>query len=107
MENTFDEQRRLQRVRKKLESIIGFYKHLGSYLLINTAILLYTWFTLREEAHFFTLSNFSMPLFWGLGVVFHAIGVFGKNIFLDSAWEERKIQELIEKESRNNVRRWE
>jgi 2TM domain len=34
----------------------------------------------------------------------HGLSVFGKNIFFGDNWEERKIQELIEKD---NVEKWE
>ncbi len=33
--------------------------------------------------------------FWGIGVFFHAMGVFKQNIFLGKEWEERKMNEFI------------
>jgi hypothetical protein len=35
---------------------------------------------------------------WGLGLTFHAFRVFGYG----SSWEERKIKEILEKESPKN-----
>jgi hypothetical protein len=37
---------------------------------------------------------------WGIGMVFHAYGVFGKNILFGADWE-RKIKELMDKDSNN------
>jgi len=106
MENTFNEQQRLERARKKVQAIIGFYKHFVVYLAVNIIALAYSWFTLEEAEEFFTFSNFSMTLFWGIGIVFHAAGVFGKNIFLGSNWEDRKIREIMEKEQSKGTK-WE
>ncbi len=42
---------------------------------------------------------FVWPLFgWGLGLVFHAMSVFGG--LWDGSWEERKIKELMDKDAR-------
>jgi len=38
-----------------------------------------------------------VTVFWGIGVIGHAIGVFGK---LGKNWEEKKIKELMEKDKR-------
>jgi hypothetical protein len=106
MDTSFEEQKRLERVRKRVESIKGFYKHFAVYLLVNIVALVYSWFRLESGEEFFTLGNFSMTIFWGIGVVFHAAGVFGSNIFLSSNWEDRKIRELMEKEQSKGTK-WE
>lgn len=105
MENSFEEQKRLERARKKVESIKGFYKHFAIYLVINIIAILYKLFTLEPGEEFLSFNTFNMAIFWGLGVVFHAIGVFGSTVFLGSDWEERKIKELMEKENKTN--KWE
>jgi len=38
-----------------------------------------------------------VTVFWGIGIIWHAIGVFGK---LGKNWEEKKIKELMEKDKR-------
>jgi hypothetical protein len=37
---------------------------------------------------------------WGLGLSFHAFGVFGYG----KSWEERKIQEILNKQT--NTKKW-
>lgn len=106
MENSFEEQKRLGRARKKVEAIKGFYKHFAVYLLVNMSLLIAKAVTLEPGEEFFEFGNFSMAIFWGLGVMFHAFGVFGTTLFLNSKWEERKIQEYMEKEKRKGTK-WE
>jgi hypothetical protein len=106
MENTFEEQRKLDRAVKKIQSIRGFYKHFAVYILVNLVLIAAKWFTLEPGESFFTYSTFSVAVFWGLGVMFHAIGVFGTNIFLTEKWEERKIREYMDKNSRQTTK-WE
>ena len=36
--------------------------------------------------------------FWGIGVFFHALGTFGLGNIMSKKWEEKKIEELMEKE---------
>ena len=53
---------------------------------------------------FFEFSTYSTALFWGIGLLFHAISVFGKNFFLDDDWEEKKIKEYMNEEQNS---KWE
>ena len=106
MDTSFEEQKRLERARKKVESIKGFYKHFLVYLIVNIIALVYKYLTLEAGEEFFSFNTFNMAFFWGLGVLFHAIGVFGPNVFLGRDWEERKIQEYMER-TKNKNSKWE
>jgi hypothetical protein len=99
------DQLRLERARKRVKSIAGFYKHLSVYLLINVFLIAVKYFNLDVGEHFFEFGTFSTAFFWGIGLGFHAISVFGANAFFGSDWEERKINEIMEKEKRTN--KWE
>lgn len=98
------EQMRLERARKRVKSIAGFYKHLAVYVIINLAMLAMKYFSLDEGEQFFEFSTFSTAFFWGIGLVFHALSVFGVGSFLGSDWEERKIREIMERERKS---KWE
>jgi len=39
---------------------------------------------------------------WGMGLIFHGFTVFGYG----KSWEERKIQEILEKEEKFNQSKW-
>ncbi|VAW22464.1 hypothetical protein MNBD_BACTEROID04-389, partial [hydrothermal vent metagenome] len=38
---------------------------------------------------------YSTMIFWGIGLAFHAFSVFGMDFILGKKWEERKIEEII------------
>jgi len=99
MENlNFTEQQRFERAQKRVKKISGFYKHLMAYVLVNLFLITMQYFNLDKGENFLRFSTFSTAFFWGIGLTFHAVSVFGKNIFLGSNWEEKKIQEFMEKE---------
>lgn len=97
---------KLEKARKKVREIKGFYKHLLAYLLINIFLLSMAWFNLKPGQEFFKWSTFITALTWGIGLLVHAISVFGSFDFLGKGWEERKIKEMMEKE-RQRTSRWE
>lgn len=86
---SYNEQEAYYRAKKRVEDIKGFYGNLLSYCLVIPALILVNYYTYWQFKWFW----FPM-LGWGMGLVFHAFGVFGYG----KSWEERKIQELLEKE---------
>ena len=99
------EEIRLERATKRVHEIKGYYKHLAAYILVNAFLISMSYFRLKEGETLLDFSNFSVAFFWGIGLVFHTIGVFGKNIFLGSDWEEKKIKEFMDKNE--NTTKWE
>jgi hypothetical protein len=83
------------RAKKRVAKIKGFYIHLAVYLIVNAIII--TLNTIASGWNGFISSLLSISLFWGIGLVFHWYGIFGKNLFFSKEWEERKIQELMNK----------
>jgi hypothetical protein len=81
------------RAKKKVDSIKGFYSHFTVYLLVNTFIV--TTIVWNTGIEIFSFSALAIPLFWGIGLVSHALGVFGEDVFFGKNWEERKINELM------------
>jgi hypothetical protein len=84
---------------KRVKRIKGFYVHALVYVLVN-AFLIISSFDKSSFAteNFFKWETFSTALFWGIGLTAHGLSVFGRNLFFGANWEERKIQELMEKE---------
>jgi hypothetical protein len=80
------------RAKKRVEELKGFYGNLISYCCV-IPFLIYINLTFSPQFHWFWFSAFG----WGFGLVMHALKVFGYS----SNWEERKVQEILEKESRN------
>ncbi|WP_026705800.1 2TM domain-containing protein [Flavobacterium soli] len=105
MENLTEiERQKFERARKRVKSIAGFYKHLMAYILVNLFLISMKYFKLDPGENFFEFSTFSTAFFWGIGLAFHAAGVFGTNVFLGNDWEEKKIDELMKK---NQGNKWE
>jgi len=99
MENlTNIEQQRFERATKRVKSIAGFYKHLIVYILVNIFLIVLKYYTLDNNEKFFEFSTFSTAFFWGIGLLFHGLGVFGSTVFFGKNWEEKKIQEIMNKE---------
>ena len=72
----------------------------GLFLLIINAIIIfgviaaYDW----DFSQLFNFNAYSTAFFWGIGLAFHWVGVFGKGIVFSKKWEERKIKELMDKD---------
>lgn len=94
---TKDDYERYQKASKKVEEIKGFYSHLAAYIFI---ILLLTFVNLNYSPEHYW---FFYPMIgWGIGVLFHGIGVFGTDTIFSSDWENRKIKQFMEEEKNKN-----
>ena len=89
---TISEDRYLK-AQKKVEDLKGFYGNLTSYIVVNIGLLFLNLVTSPSHLWFF------YPLMgWGIGVAIHGMSVFNYMPFLNRDWEEKKIQELMNKE---------
>ena len=89
---TISEDRYLK-AQKKVEDLKGFYGNLTSYIVVNIGLLILNLVTSPSHLWFF------YPLMgWGIGVAIHGMSVFNYMPFLNRDWEEKKIQELMNKE---------
>jgi hypothetical protein len=87
-----ENQEAYQKAKKRVEAKIGFYIHLAVYIVVNIILII---INLRTSPEYIW---FKWPLIgWGIGVFFHAMGVFvftGK-----SAIKEQMIEKEIKKEA--------
>ncbi|MCF6296344.1 MAG: 2TM domain-containing protein, partial [Flavobacteriaceae bacterium] len=56
---------------------------------------------LDENESFWQLKTFATAIFWGIGLTFHFFGVFGPDLLFGKGWEERKIDEFMNKDKRH------
>ena len=95
LDSSLNETSSYTKAKQKVDSIKGFYSHLSVYILVNSFIVTaIVWYTHIE---ILSLAALSTPLFWGIGLISHAIGVFGEDLLIGKNWEEQKIKELMEK----------
>ncbi len=87
------------RAEKRLKELKGFYWHALWYVVINIFLVILITVKGGNILHFGTWAT---PFFWGIGLGFHAIGVFGKNRIFGKSWEDRKIKEFMEKEEQES-----
>lgn len=95
--HNYNEQDAYYKAKKRVEEIKGFYSNLLSYCIVIPFLIFINYRTSWEFQWFW----FPM-LGWGMGLIFHAFGVFGYG----KSWEERKIQEILEKEESSNNKTW-
>ncbi|MDO1501045.1 2TM domain-containing protein [Winogradskyella maritima] len=95
------------RAKKRVDEIIGFYWHLASYVVVNIFLILLI--GLNSDEGFTGFGPYATAFFWGIGLAFHFIGVFGIRAFFGKNWEQRKIEEYMEEEEkkRNEYRNYE
>ena len=87
------------RAKKKLDKLVGFYWHLAVYIVINIFLIIVIG-TNRDDGEFWSFGTFATAFFWGIGLAFHFLGVFGPGFLFGRNWEERKIREFMEKDRR-------
>jgi len=87
---------------KRVKRIKGFYTHALIYLVIN--IMLFVVNVQSSNQSILHWKNFVTAIFWGVGLLAHAMSVFMPAIILGKNWEDKKIKELMDKEKNN---KWE
>ena len=92
--NVMVNQEAYKRAKKRVEAKFGFYIHLSVYIAVNILLI---FINLRTSPQYIW---FKWPLIgWGIGVFFHAMGVFvfsGKSTVTD---------QMSEKETKNEAQK--
>ena len=107
MELDFREEQSYLRAKKRVNEIKAFFIHFLVYILVNIFISGIIVFGLLQSGYSFVqaISNFGVHstwIFWGIGVFFHWLAVFGFPFLgFGKDWEEKKIKELMNKDDRN------
>ena len=96
MMNKFEKEDKYIEAQKRLKELKGFYYHFFWYLLVNLVIIIMVYINADDQYDFWNFGTFSTAFFWGIGLGFHAIGVFGKSVFFSKEWEKRKIKEFMD-----------
>jgi len=84
-----------ERAKRRVAQIKGFFFHLVTYVVVIAFLFFIDVFAEDDPGNWW----FYWPAFgWGIAVVIHAATVYGP--FLGSGWEDRKIKEFMDKESK-------
>lgn len=98
-ETSFNKEEAYIRAKKKVDNIIGFYWHLAVFIFVN-AIIIFLNANYNKQG-FWSFGTFSTALFWGIGLLFHFLGVFGPDFLFGRNWEQKKIKEFMDKDRKN------
>lgn len=96
--NTYYREEAYLRAQKKVKKLVGFYWHAASYVVVNIFIV---GVLVVNGVNFWSFAAWSTAFFWGIGLGFHALGVWGPNLLFGRNWEERKIRKFMEEDERN------
>ena len=88
-----NEHEKTAKAAQQVEAITGLYIHLVVFALVMVLLLVVNWVTL-EDGIWWVQWPF---LGWGLGVVLHALAVYGTTPQFITNWQLRKIKELKDK----------
>ena len=94
-----------ERARKRVSHIKAWYYHLIIYIVINVVFIIFNTGIIDGgsiSGYIPWWSALTMPICWGLGVLISGIYAF-KGYKFDhfyKRWEERKIQEYLDKEEK-------
>ena len=96
MEN---ESLKYQLAREKVNRIKYLYFHILAYVIINLALLIMRYLQSGSWTDFFKVDNFMTLFIWTVALSLHLICVFALPLLFSEKWEERKIQEILNKEN--------
>jgi hypothetical protein len=87
-----DEQsEKYQKAKARVGALKGFYTHLIMYVLINVLLIVVNLVTSPGTLWFYWVT-----IFWGIGLVIHAVDTFTiRGKYLGEEWEEKKIKEMM------------
>lgn len=81
---------RYEQARRRVEAKIGFFTHLGVYVVVNALLIIINLQNSPDQLWFY------WPLLgWGIGIAFHALGVFV--FFRGSVLKKRLIDRELRK----------
>lgn len=83
---------------KRVKKIKSFYTHAAVYVVINIMLLIVKFQKMNADESFFEFENFSTIIFWGIGLAAHGLSVFLPSLIFGKDWEERKLNEFMEKD---------
>jgi 2TM domain len=93
MEKKYAEADRYYEAQKKVKEIRAFYEHLTVFILVNPIVIVVNLMTSPGYLWFIWC-----VLGWGVGVVLHGLKAFECMPFFNKEWEQRKIQDILDKE---------
>ena len=99
--NNLEEQLAYDKAVKRVKALKSFYIHLAVYIAINLLIVYINISNLKPNESYFQIHYFFTFIFWGIGLLAHASSVFLPQLLMSKNWEQRKINEFLDRERLN------
>ena len=87
---TATEHDRYKAAKSRVAQLRGFYVHLTTFIVVNAFLVTLNLLTSPDSLWFYWVL-----LGWGIGLVAHALQVYGSFTIFGRDWEERKIKEYL------------
>ena len=98
MENFNKEDFRYQQAKKRVKEVKSFYIHAAIYFIVNVGLVI-TNHSIKDT-DLLSVDNFYTAFFWGIGLLAHGLSVYLPAFILGKNWEEKKIQDLMNKNNK-------
>ena len=102
MKPNITEEQQFILVKKQVKKIHTFYKHLANYVIINGFLsAIFIAIDVKDGDTFIealvNYHNYKIWFYWGIVIVYQAFITFGEKWFFSKDWEERKLNEYLNK----------
>ena len=84
---------RYKAAKSRVAQLRGFYVHLTTYICVNVFLIILNLLTSPDTLWFYWVT-----LGWGIGIVAHALQVYGSFTIFGKDWENRKIKKYMDQE---------
>ncbi|SRX54995.1 2TM domain-containing protein [Aequorivita sp. CIP111184] len=100
----YSESIKLRKAQKKIEILKGLYKHLLVYVVVNIALFIVRSHMLEffknesPDKNFIEWIDWNIlivPIFWGIGLLFHASKTFQYKLKFIKNWEEKQMEKFL------------
>lgn len=87
-------QKKLIRAQERVAALKKFYSGLISYVFFIGGLAALNYYLDGWNYPWFLWAAFG----WGIGIIINALKLFGRNPFFNKNWEQRKINEIMNKD---------
>ncbi|MEX0289812.1 MAG: 2TM domain-containing protein [Flavobacteriaceae bacterium] len=103
---------KLERAKKRVQELKGFFKHVRGFIIVNVLLLLLrggilNFITVNGEPlddsvlRWVDLNFILTPVLWGIGLLIHGIYVYRYKFSFLKSWEEEQIKKYMEEDQHN------